>query len=66
VGLRDFFRPLGEQNVGVRRNMMKGLIHGTKIAHSVINDRNDLRQLLTYFLFSLRPSKCAGLEAAFG
>jgi len=37
-----------DQNIVIRRYMMKSLIYGTEIPHSVINDGNGLRQLLTY------------------
>jgi hypothetical protein len=50
LGRDDFFWGVRNQDISIRRYMMKGLKYRTQVAHSVINDRNCLRQLLTYFL----------------
>jgi hypothetical protein len=46
----DFFWGVRNHYIGIRSHMMKGLIYGTQVTHSVINDRNGLRQLLAYVL----------------
>jgi hypothetical protein len=50
LGSKNFFWGVRNQDISIRRHMMKGLIHGTQVAHSVVNDRNGLRQWLAYVL----------------